>query len=167
LRGETDRPLPNPLNLFRPGKPIWPGGGRYWLGLLYEVCSDFGRSVIKPLVLLALMTAFFAEAYFYKHLKMSNSWSCVQSDAGAISEAIYLAIRKSLILPGLGQDQRIDQAYACLYGVTTLDASLENHAKAIPVIPDGVAYLGITQSLISAVLIFLSLLAVRNHFRIK
>ena len=36
-----------------------------------------------------------------------------------------------------------------------------------PAIPDSVAFAGIFQTLISAVLIFLMALAIRNHFRIK
>ena len=36
-----------------------------------------------------------------------------------------------------------------------------------PRIPDSVAFIGTLQTIISAVLIFLLLLAVRNHFRIK
>lgn len=81
------------------------------------------------------------------------------------TNAVYLSIRKALIFPGLGQDQKLDQAYACLYGTTKLSA--DGSVRVIPIIPDSVAYLGIAETLISAVLIFLFLLAVRNHFRIK
>jgi len=71
-----------------------------------------------------------------------------------------------LIFPGLGQDQKLDLAYACLYGTTSLNAAGAANGD-IPIIPDSVAYLSIAQTLLSATLIFLFLLAVRNHFRIK
>jgi hypothetical protein len=167
LRGQPDRLLPNPLNLFRKGKLVWQGGARYWFGVFYEVFSDFGRSIPRPLILLGLATLLFGDAYFARHFLLSQSCSCVENSGSSVRAAIYLALRKALIFPGLGQDQKLDQAYACLYGTTSLAGNANEHARVIPIIPDSVAYLGIVQTLISAVLIFLFLLAVRNHFRIK
>ena len=62
-------------------------------------------------------------------------------------------------------------AYGCLYGIhTTANITVppgQLPSSFFPVIPDGIAFLGLVQILFSAVLIFLFLLAVRNHFRIK
>lgn len=165
LRGQPDQPFPNPRNLFSKRKPLWQGGGRYWFGILYEVFSDFGRSIARPLALLVLTTVLFAEAYHYRHFRLSSSGACLFGTGDSWLKALYLSIRKALIFPGLGPDQKLDQSYACLYGSTKLSA--DGSDRVIPVIPDSVAYLGIAQTLISAVLIFLFLLAVRNQFRIK
>jgi uncharacterized protein YjbI with pentapeptide repeats len=47
LRGETDWPLPR----LQGGKLVWRNGARYWFGLAYQVFSDFGRSMVRPVVL--------------------------------------------------------------------------------------------------------------------
>jgi hypothetical protein len=50
-----------PLAFWR--SAAWAGFFRFWLGLLYQVTSDFGRSVLRPLILWALTTAV-ATLYF-------------------------------------------------------------------------------------------------------
>jgi hypothetical protein len=61
---------------------------------------------------------------------------------------------------GLGSADKLNQYYACLYGVVSERPFIAN-------IPDAVVIISMAQTAISAVLIFLFLLAVRNHFRIK
>lgn len=167
LRGNPDRPWPNLRNLFHRHAEVWPGGARYWFGILYEVLSNFGRSIPRPLVLWMLTIVLFGEAYFARHFHLSASPSCANGGGSAVRSAAYLAVRKALIFPSLSSDQKLDQAYACLYGTTNLAGSANGYSAAIPIIPDSVAYLSIAQTLVSAILIFLFLLAVRNHFRIK
>jgi Pentapeptide repeats (9 copies) len=77
----------------------------------------------------------------------------------------YVAARRALILNTGDDNDKLSFAYACLYG----DYSDVTQAKfrVIPHIPDAVSALAIMQSLLSAALIFLFLLAVRNQFRIK
>ncbi len=78
-------------------------------------------------------------------------------------------LSKGLLFLGLDSTGKLNQIYACLYGIHghvsetpgTLPTSF------VPVIPDGVALLSLLQLVISAVLIFLVLLALRNYFRIK
>jgi hypothetical protein len=134
------------------GNPDRPWHTRYWIGFLYEVISNFGRSISRPVVCWIVLTIFFAEMYLCMHLRVTQAGSCVDGHGNPASQAIYLSVKKGLVFPGLGGDQRVDEALKCLYGGAVLDS---------------VSYAGIIQSLVSAVLIFLFLLAVRNRFRIK
>ena len=165
LRGDPDRKWPSFKKRLVKSvgihQKIWPGAARYWVGIFYEIFSDFGRSIVRPVASWLLATALFTGACLF-HILLDIP-GCISGTVGPVLSAIYLSVRKGLIFPGLKEDQKLDQAYACLYGTTILTES----GIRIPVIPESVAYLGIVQALISAVLIFLFLLAVRNHFRIK
>jgi len=173
LRGETDWLLPRPWNLFR-GAPVWQGGARYWLGLGYQCFSDFGRSMALPVVWWGVLTAFFALVYLGQHLPekhlpyaprlmvwQANGYTppleCAEPQSTTpLASAIFLAFHRGSVA-GLGGSEKIAQAYACLYG----------EERGAPLIPDAVAFAGMAQTLLSAPLIFLFLLSVRNHFRIK
>jgi hypothetical protein len=177
LRGETDWLLPRPLNLLR-GRPVWRGGARYWLGLFYEWSSDFGRSMARPVVWWGVLTTAFALVYLDQHFQFKNPpyasrlmvWrandytpplECVTGKTSApLASAFYLAVSKGLVA-GFGGSDKLASAHYCLYG-----ADVEMPSSQ-PRIPDNVAFAGIGQALLSAPLIFLFLLAVRNHFRIK
>lgn len=162
LRGVRDWPLPNPL-MFRKGEPIcWPGGGRYWAGLFYQWFSDFGRSMFRPFLCWVILTFAFWLIYFSQHsvvLNQSGKFEKIPITTPVNCEphldALYISIHKGLVIPGLGRSETLSQNYACLYG-----AGKEN-------IPYTVMFAGLAQTIISAVLIFLFLLALRNYFRIK
>lgn len=187
LRGSTDFALPRPLNLLRKGEALWPGGARYWMGLLYQAFSDFGRSMVRPLAWWALLTLLFTLVYLGQHfsrrepaysysmldwviLKSVGSGPTLSCRTGSASDplasALYLSVHKGSLIAGLGGSDKLSQAYACLYGE---DASFGDLAKQqlIPVIPDAVVFWSLGQTILSAALIFLFLLAVRGHFRIK
>lgn len=183
LRGAQDRLLPNPINLFREGAPVWQGGARYWAGLCYQAFSDFGRSMLRPILWWLITMTGAADYYLYRHLTMPDAsygtggltwlWhtafgvfsyrgaqpalSCLAGHGEPISAAFYIAIRNGLVFPGLGGSEKLTQSNLCLYGET----------GGLPVLPDAVVYAGIAQAILSALLIFLFLIAVRNHFRIK
>ena len=175
LRGARDRPWPS-LDLFIAGKPVWPGGGRYWAGLFYQVFSDFGRSMARPLMGWAGAVLGFAFYYLSRHFAdhvpayptgmLDWTWgahfklTCVAGQGEPLASAIYLAVHKGSIFAGLGGSEKLTQVYACLYGEYGGD-------RHLPIIPDAVVYAGLGQTVFSAVMIFLFLLAVRNHFRIK
>ena len=80
-------------------------------------------------------------------------------------------LRKGLLFFGQGSGGKLKQIYGCLYGIYTdtgVAVAIDRLPDSFsPVIPDGVALFGLGQNLFSAVLIFLFLLAVRNHFRIR
>lgn len=166
LRGEQDWLLPNPLS-FRRGEPIcWPGGGRYWAGLFYQWFSDFGRSTLRPFLCWTALTIAFAAYYFSLHsdtFDQSTNFgltSIIAINCDPFMAALYLSIHNGLVISGLGRAEKLTQSYACLYGSSGKD-------QLVPLMPDAVVFIGIAQTILSAVLIFLFLLALRNYFRIR
>jgi hypothetical protein len=174
--------------------PMWLGGprgtGRYWIGLFYEALSNFGRSIVLPLAWWGLATVGFASCYLNEHFTRAAEvgrgyavssgawlWSWIKSwisdtpaqqlrclveqQGNPWHAALDLSLRKALPFPGVGSTEELYLIYTCLYG--RYDETL----RSMPVIPKLTACLGIWQLLISLVLIFLFLLAVRNHFRIR
>ena len=95
--------------------------------------------------------------------------SCVAGLDNPVVAALQLSLRKALLFFGLDSTQKLNQNYACLYGVhdsaTTTAGPLPT--GYIPKTPDSVAFTSLAQLALSAVLIFLVLLALRNRFRIK
>jgi len=83
-----------------------------------------------------------------------KGWAeCVARGDAPFFKSLYISGRNALVLSSGGKDDRITQAYKCLFG----DA-----------IPDGVSFVeSFVQVPLSAVLIFLFLLAVKNRFKIK
>lgn len=164
-RGVQDQMLPNLLNIFR-GKHVWPSGGRYWAGLLYQWFSDFGRSTARPLFSWVLLTTVFAFCFHYlsphsDDLDSNNSPSIAScSGSDPVTAALYLSVNNGLVISGLGRAEKLAQSYACLYGSSGKD-------KLAPIMPDAVVFAGIAQTILSTILIFLFLLALRNYFRIK
>lgn len=118
----------------------------FWLGVFYQFLSNFGLSLSRPLMAWFMVLLGFACAYAY-------------GSDGPWQTAFLLSLHKSL--PALSSfSGGLPGLYARLYGVASCDPFR-------PIIPDSVIVLGIMQTLLSAAMIFLFLLAVRNHFRIK
>ena len=87
---------------------------------------------------------------------------CAPGGAGeAVSAALALSARNSLLFAAgiLGDKSR--QVQACLYGTQTVAGRPE------PRIPGWVSALGAVQMVLSAVLLFLFGLALRNQFKIR
>ncbi len=190
---------------FEKWPKIWPGGARFWAGLLYETFSDFGRSLVRPLLWWLYVIGLYAVAYLSQYFVAMTKggapasvvealgWaatrvlSCLSFGALAApaplsclsgtnpmvaasgiepwTAAVYVSIRRAFILNTGDDNDKLSFAYACLYGEYS-DVT-QSKFRVIPHIPDAVSALAITQSLLSAALIFLFLLAVRNQFRIK
>lgn len=133
----------------------------FWLGVFYQIFSDFGRSLIRPLLWWAVGVLVFAWIYLSYH-PGGGEWvllECVAGTGKPWVSALGLSLHRSL--PALsGFRDTLPQFHACLYGVLS-----ENPFR--PIIPDVVSFLSVPQVLFSAVMIFLFLLAVRNHFRIR
>jgi hypothetical protein len=141
---------------------------RWWFGLLYQILSNFGRSMVLPLLWWALAIGGFGYAYFAQRLSQNLAETCVVGSGKAFSAAVGLSLRKALPFPGVGSAEKLHQIYACLYGIHGgAGAGGELPARFTPIIPDAVDYLGMLQTLLSLLLLFLFLMAVRNHFRIK
>jgi len=173
----------------------------FWFGLFYEWLSDYGRSVFRPLAWWAVAIALFAGLYVGEtptlagagesgiawtlgelapaHFAASPTPLTCEAGAGApLWAAVDLSVRNALIFAGTASSAKMNQNYACLYGIDTAPPPDPRTAGAAPTamrlatalrvnIPYRVALYTVLQSVISAVLLFLFLLAVRNHFRIK
>lgn len=133
---------------------------------LYEHLSDFGRSILKPLGWWIAVLGAFWWLYLVVHLISAPARSTVATCTlpQAFGKALELSIHKALPLAGIASPEKLNQIYACLYGIRTDSALTE---RFTPVIPGWVYYPGMLQTLFSLVLIFLFLLALRNHFRIR
>lgn len=135
----------------------------FWLGVFYQLFSDFGRSLIRPLLWWVAGVLVFATIYLGYHPRYEEAphLECIAGSSKPWVAALGLSVHKSLpALSGFGFGDKLPRFHACLYG-----ADSENPFR--PIIPDEVAFIGVLQVLFSAVMIFLFLLAVRNHFRIK
>ena len=144
-----------------------PWHALFYFGLLYDWLSDFGRSVVRPFIWWALGLGL-AWCYFLSQ-RSGDRWLCDTGPGNTLTAALGLSLRNALVLPGSGSATRLDQIYACLYGIhggpAMTPAPLP--ARFQPVIPDAIAFAGVLQNLWSAVMLFLLFLALRNHFRIK
>ena len=144
-----------------------PWHALFYCGLFYGWLSDFGRSVLRPLIGWALGLLGFTCYYLSQH--SGDGWLCNGGPENTLTAALGLSLRNALVLPGSGSATKLDQIYACLYGIyggpAMTPAPLP--ARFQPVIPDAIAFAGVLQNLWSAVMLFLLFLALRNHFRIK
>ena len=96
-------------------------------------------------------------AFYFSRAADGLATRCGGPETPAL-QALYLSIKNGLVLFGGTRDARINQAYLCLYGGDANQAA----------IPLSVTYVEtLVQTPISAVLLFLFLLAVRNQFKIK
>ena len=147
---------------------------RYWVGLLYELLSDFGRSMVRPVGWIVMSSWVFTGIYLGMtdvegQGGSSESVGCVAGSGDIQAAAWSLSVHNTFPFAGIGSSGKVEQLYACLYGIHA-HAPTENvrlPTGFTPVVPDGVALAGVVQFVVSAVLIFLFVLAIRNYFRIK
>jgi hypothetical protein len=78
----------------------------------------------------------------------------------AVTEALLLSLRNAMVFE-FGRGEGARRTYACLFG---LEGTGE---QEYPVVPPRVSLASAAQSLASAALIFLFLLALRNLLRLK
>ena len=143
---------------------------RYIGGMFYALLSDFGRSIWRPVffwsVLVYAMTCVHLSAH--KHLQNPPTPqettrvkypSDPKADCNPSWSALHVSLKTSSL--GLGFDRTKSEVYKdhyrCLY--PTKNSSLK--------IPDNILIYEFVQMLISAVLIFLLLLGIRNNFKLK
>lgn len=138
----------------------------FWLGIGYELFSDLGKSLSRPVAWWGALTA--ASAWLYHTpLSSAGATACVAGKGDPVMSALLLALKKGTILGGLDAAGKDSQIYACLYGLTEGYGSAHGVKDFVPTVPDWVAMYGLAQSAFSAALLFLFLLALRNHFRIR
>jgi uncharacterized protein YjbI with pentapeptide repeats len=165
----------------------------FWFGLLYGIFSDFGRSLWRPLFSWLVLLSGFAVFYLGEHEQMEKArnainqhgtvdtvvayaattgtalaggLSCVvrgrkmYARTDAVTEALHLSLRNALVFE-FGRSEGARRTYGCLFG---FDGAGE---QEIPIVSPRASLASAVQSLASAVLIFLFLLALRNRLRLK
>jgi hypothetical protein len=85
---------------------------------------------------------------------------CWANESTVGLKALSLSIANAVPVIGSSRPEEIRSIYACLYGVVTQGSQQFNIPPWSPVIQVG-------QNVVSAILIFLFLLAIRNQFKIK
>ncbi len=126
-------------------------------GRLYGLFSDYGRSLSSPFFGWIVTMLYAAMGYHSLSLFIEGSNNNIfqLETCSKTLDAFELALRKGLLALGWEKSSRLDQIYSCLYG------------KAEPAVSFAVSMGGLVQTVLSAVFIFLFLLALRNRFRIK
>ena len=120
-------------------------------GLAYDALSDFGRSMSRPSLVWMISIVLFSLLYLASSGKFGNAFEqCITVGAPNYESALIISWKN--VLPFIGIDSKTEEAArACLYGSVAYG---------------GIAIQGL-QKVLSAVLLFLFLLAVRNQFKIK
>ena len=135
---------------------------RFWFGWLYQLLSDFGRSMGLPLLWLGISLLLFATFYACQGPVKCNQLlikhvSCIDGPGDSRIVALGVSAINAFPFAAINSSDLLNQYYACLYGIQ----------ESAPVIPYVVTFASVIQFFVSAVLLFLFFLAVRNHFRIK
>ena len=127
----------------------------FWFGVAYDAFSDFGRSIARPLAIWLASGLAFAASYLWNACAAVSEWgsACAGDRASKALKAATLSAANSLPLIGSSRGEVAKEFYTeCL---------------ALPHAPAWSPILQIWQTLWSAVLLFLFLLALRNQFKIK
>lgn len=128
-----------------------------YAGMFYDAVSDFGRSIVRPLLVWLISIPIFALIYLWHAGKLSQLVGACEG-AAYWGKALLFALKNALLIVSWDFAQ-INSAYSCLYGV-----GLQGSLNAVPA---GNAVIQGVQSVFSAVVLFLLLLGVRNQFKIK
>ena len=193
----------------------WNGFFRFWFGMAYQMFSDFGRSILRPLVVwlaAALITAVYclgqmpeiaekrhksppptlwrtietygndgldawrqgtgcttrteirdipkADGKAEPAIVVTGLTSAIAEKTNAVTEALHLAFRNAFIILDGGSDAA-HRTYGCLYGVERYGDN------PVAILPSAVSVASAIQKLVSAVMIFLFGLALRNMLKVK
>ncbi len=123
----------------------------FWLGIGYDVLSDFGGSIMRPAYAGLASVIAFAGLYYAAVFA-----SCGPTLTEAWDQALYVSLKNAMLLINWdGAD--LPKAADCLF-----QAKNDSTRFAL-----ALATMQITQKVCSAGLLFLFLLAVRNRFKIK
>lgn len=139
---------------FDAHNPGYPVGAAIWLWTAFKAWT-------------VDLFPFLAKFEFGLDIAAPPSLSCIAGNGAPFVSALLLAIKKGVLFLGIVPAEKINQAYACLYGLDESYSAARRGSDLIPVVPDAVAIAGIVQALLSAILIFLFLMVMRNHFRIR
>ncbi|CAM3321865.1 pentapeptide repeat-containing protein [Thalassospira profundimaris] len=136
------------LMIYTPCDPNW------WLSFLFDELSDYGRSIVRPLMYWIGVVMLSAVHYIAMAtpLDIVRAEKCFAGAGSQVNTAYQLAFAKGLLVPGLADRTIVTQAYDCLFG---------------DIIPGSATVVASIQTLLSAILLFLLLLGIRNRFKLK
>ena len=149
---------------------------RLWVGLLYQAMSDFGLSIGRPILWLAGTYVFFSLGYLLPAVVTSGvpagfcSMACKAAAGHKLTAALIVSLHYTSPFTLLGHSELVKGNAVCLYGSGEGGAAFPDGVPAeltTAAIPAWLHAAGALQFLISSVLIFLILLAIRNLFRIR
>lgn len=142
------------------------GAARLVIGVIYDVLAELGFSIFRPLAFFLLLTVASVGVHYAGHLAAAREAGVEGCLDGAPGEPLFAAgvIAWSNAIPLKNALSPIAQASLdCLHA-----ADGRSFARSTPSAAALPLYVWtVFQSTFSAVLLFLFLLAVRNHFRIR
>ena len=169
----------------------WFHHPRFWFGVGYELLSSFGRSIIRPLLGWAALVTVFAAIYlgisaemngrapdYYSLTPYGGTQSClsvapvadervraaqaqIAATTSASAESWSLALKNGFVFIDWDRSEAARRTYGCLFGLTS------DGSNTYPVVLRAVSIAGLIQNVLSAVLIFLLLLGIRNLLKLK
>ena len=169
----------------------WFHHSRFWFGVGYELLSNFGRSVIRPAIAWGALVTVFAAIYlgisaemngrapdYYALAPQGVTQPClsvapvadervraaqaqIAATTSASAEAWSLALKNGFVFIDWDRTEAARRTYGCLFGLTS------DGGNTYPVVPRAVSVAGLIQNVLSAVLIFLLLLGIRNLLKLK
>jgi len=125
--------------------PVMSSG--FILGLMYQIFSDFGRSLRRPLLTLAISFVCFWGVFY----SLATNARCLGSEK--IHAAAFVSLNNVLPIAGWQKQALLSAAESCLFD--------QNR------IPFAHGLLSLVQTVTSLILIFLLLLAVRNTVKMN
>ncbi len=135
----------------------WASSGRFWVGMAYDLFSDFGRSMVRPL-LCWLATVLLAAGFYLGQANDSGRCANLDLRTSPSVEALQLALRNGLIVLYSG-DESAHRIHGCLYGMVGKTET--------PYVPASVSTVTAVQKFFSLLFIFLIGLALRNMLKMK
>jgi hypothetical protein len=157
-------------------KPFGSNIARFWLGWLYGGVSNYGRSMLRPFFLWLSSVLVFALFYlsqpgslwnvhqppstaggWLRSLISSEAYPCISGASSRTGEALYYSFRTALLkLDWNGAEGR--RVLGCLYGVDPGGSAI---------VPLSVSFVALVQAMLSAALLFMFLLALRNLLKVR
>ncbi len=145
----------------------------WWGNIAYEFFSDYGRSIVRPLFSLFILLCIMTNIHIYAHYTLNKepistsktkTHTTKQSDlkdCDIRSSAFRVAAKNGAIglLQNPAKRSTFVRDYTCLYGTY--------NDNATPKIPNSIFWIELFHTLFSAILIFLTLLGIRNNFKLK
>jgi hypothetical protein len=158
-------------------KPFGRGVTRFWLGWFYGGVANFGRSLLRPIMVWLfsifvfsfyylsqrgvrapdrLASGFFEQAF--GGLLLNEKAPCIAGSSSPIGEALYLSFRNAFLKLDWNDPSAAQRVFGCLYGA---------EPSGNVIVPLSVSSMSLFQCVVSAALIFMFLLALRNLLKVR